>query len=224
MSLPSREDSAPPPKVSVRPTRVWSLELGIDHFSHAGPMVRIRFPPAESRAATVLGTISRDGISPRPPRKLRIGRSLWARLLRAQSARDQDGPRCAQGRRFHRNSAAKGKSDRRDIAGGALRQRGSIRRSSERGKHRLGELRERPSRQGRYGVCAVPSNLISCSHSGPSGGWSTSLASCGLTPESATSSGSSRTQRLPVRCTDLTLGSDETITFQPSASVAAASE
>ena len=144
-------------------------------------MVRIHFPPAESRAATVLGTISRDGISPRPPRKLRIGRSLWARLLRAQSARDQDGPRCAQGRRFHRNSAAKGKSDRRDIAGGALRQRGSIRRSSERGKHRLGELRERPSRQGRYGVCAVPSNLISCSHSGPSGGWSTSLASCGLT-------------------------------------------
>jgi hypothetical protein len=29
MSLPSREDSAPPPKVSVRPTRVRSLELGI---------------------------------------------------------------------------------------------------------------------------------------------------------------------------------------------------
>src|SRR4029077_1723061 len=191
MSPPSREDSAFLPKsVFDRPgSDRWNLASTT--FPDAGPMVRIRFPPAESRAATVLGTISRDGISPRPPRKLRIGRSLWARLLRAQSARDQDGPRCAQGRRFHRNSAAKGKSDRRDIAGGALRQRGSIRRSSERGKHRLGELRERPSRQGRYGVCAVPSNLISCSHSGPSGGWSTSLASCGLTPESATSSGSS---------------------------------
>ena len=33
VSLPSREDSAPPLKVSVRPTRVRTLELGIDHFS-----------------------------------------------------------------------------------------------------------------------------------------------------------------------------------------------
>ena len=43
-------------------------------------------------------------------------------------------------------------SDRRDIGGGALRQGGSIRRASERGKPRFGEPRERLSRQGRYGV------------------------------------------------------------------------
>ena len=48
--------------------------------------------------------VSRDGISPRPPRELRIGRSLWAGLLGAQSARDQDGPSRPQGRRLHRSS------------------------------------------------------------------------------------------------------------------------
>src|SRR5438309_12050176 len=38
-----------------------------------------------------------------------------------------------RGARFHRNSAAAGKSDRRGIAGSTLRQGGSIRRPSERG-------------------------------------------------------------------------------------------
>src|SRR6516165_3725029 len=48
-----------------------------------------------------------DGISPRPPREFRIGRSDRARFLQPESAWDQDGPRRAQGRRFHRNPSAK---------------------------------------------------------------------------------------------------------------------
>ena len=41
MSLPSRDDSAPAPKVSLRPTRVRLLELGITTLPDAGPMVRL---------------------------------------------------------------------------------------------------------------------------------------------------------------------------------------
>src|SRR5205823_8821039 len=48
MSLPSRDDSAPAPKVSLRPTRVRSLELGITTLPDAGPMIRIRSPPPVS--------------------------------------------------------------------------------------------------------------------------------------------------------------------------------
>src|SRR5215831_9346729 len=46
MSLPSMEDSAPPPKVSVRRPGSDRWKLASTTFPDAGPMVRIRFPPA----------------------------------------------------------------------------------------------------------------------------------------------------------------------------------
>ena len=47
MSLPSREDSVPPPKVSVRRPGSDRWNLASTTFPDAGPMVRIPLPPVE---------------------------------------------------------------------------------------------------------------------------------------------------------------------------------
>src|SRR6476646_9828565 len=52
MSLPSREDSVPPPKVSVRRPGSDRWNLASTTFPDAGAMVRTRFPPAESLLRT----------------------------------------------------------------------------------------------------------------------------------------------------------------------------
>src|SRR5215813_542475 len=59
MSLPSMEDSAPPPKVSVRRPGSDRWKLASTTFPDAGPMVRIRFPPAASPLQTRLGSLTR---------------------------------------------------------------------------------------------------------------------------------------------------------------------
>src|ERR1700730_9889446 len=76
MSLPSREDPAPPPKVSVRRPGSDRWNLASTTFPDAEPMVRIRFPPAESHLRTWL-----SGPRPVAARLARRGEGAAQRAL-----------------------------------------------------------------------------------------------------------------------------------------------